>query len=160
MPDMSSVIVRDADFGDIPSLVSCVHELLKELSDDPDYAIERDGAENVCNRILLGRQAGEVLVAHIEGEPARLVGCLTVSYVDAVRYGGTFATLEELWVDPDHRSAGVGARLLATLRARFSGYIEVGLPNEGFEDFARTLHFYESQGFRPIGPRLRLSPSK
>jgi GNAT superfamily N-acetyltransferase len=158
MPDMSSVIVRDADFDDIPRVIDCVHKLLRELSDDPNYALDRDGAENVCNRILLGREAGEVLVANVEGTPGELIGCLTVSYVDAVRYGGTFATLEEFWVHPDYRSTGVGALLLAALTERFSGYIEVGLPNEAFKDFARTLNFYETQGFRPIGPRLRLPP--
>lgn len=158
MPDMPSIIVRDADFSDVPNVVECVHELLKELSADPAYALDRDGASSVCERILLGRESGEVLIAHFEGEPNDLLGCLTISYVDAVRYGGTFATLEEFWVHAEHRSAGIGAMLLRFLRERFSGYIEVGLPSEGFKDFARTLNFYQSQGFRPIGPRLRLPP--
>ena len=61
-----------------------------------------------------------------------------------------------MYVAPAHRSQGVGHRLIAAAEAegRTWGWrgIQVGAPDPA--RFARSVAFYEREGFRVIGPRL------
>jgi GNAT superfamily N-acetyltransferase len=69
---------------------------------DPDAAAQRLGA-------LIAAADGEVLVADHDGE---IVGICTVKLdIESVRFGQR-AWVEDLAVDPDHRSAGHGKALL------------------------------------------------
>ena len=67
--------------------------------------------------------------------------------------------IQDLWVDPDWRSRGVGAELVeaivALARERGVGRIEVGLPRETFEAIEATEAFYLGNGFEHLGPRMR-----
>ncbi|MCH2184869.1 GNAT family N-acetyltransferase, partial [Myxococcota bacterium] len=75
---------------------------------------------------LITGERGEVLVAEEQGS---LWGLATVSYNLAIRYGGEYAQLEELIVDPAARGKNVGGLLVeaALDRARARGCPEFGL---------------------------------
>jgi ribosomal protein S18 acetylase RimI-like enzyme len=79
----------------------------------------------------------------------------------AIYAGGSFGEICELYIEPQHRSASVGAILLdeAKVFARKKGWscIEVGAPSE--ENWPRTVGFYLKNGFNVIGPRLEISIS-
>lgn len=83
------------------------------------------------------------------------VGMVAVSYVRALSLGGQRATLEELVVRPDRRSAGLGRRLLefAIGRARRRGarVFEARPTDDAAE------RFLDHVGFRPGSPRYSLS---
>lgn len=85
------------------------------------------------------------------------VGVITVSTAAAIYAAGTVGTIQELYVAPAHRSAGLGRLLLSTVveLGRKAGWnrIEVGAPSE--DRWARTINFYKANGFSEIGPRLQ-----
>ncbi|WP_376741502.1 GNAT family N-acetyltransferase [Sinorhizobium psoraleae] len=82
-----------------------------------------------------------------------------VSDVTAIRASGHYGILQELWVDPRHRSAGHGRRLLTALdceaRARQWPMVEVSFPLADRPDADRLAAFYESMGFTSAGERRR-----
>jgi GNAT superfamily N-acetyltransferase len=99
---------------------------------------------------------GEVLVADAGGE---IVGVLAASWLRAIHVPGRYAVVEDLWVDPAWRSAGVGAALIEALarsaQAQGMARLEVGLPRETFAAIAKTEAFYSANGFEHLGPRMR-----
>ncbi len=100
-------------------------------------------------RALLASDRGIVLVAEDE---SAIVGVITASFNPAIRYGGSYAQIEELIVDESGRGKGVGARLAGALieEARRRGCKEIGLYS-----LEHTRPFYEKLGFTYQGPELR-----
>jgi GNAT superfamily N-acetyltransferase len=88
-----------------------------------------------------------------------LVGVLGASWQRALHVPGRYATIQDLWVAPAWRSAGVGAGLVEALaalaRERGAARLEVGLPRRSFAAIDRTESFYAANGFEPLGPRMR-----
>jgi GNAT superfamily N-acetyltransferase len=147
------VSVREATAADLPAVVEAVAELLRELGgrspSQPEMEIEVEA--------LLGDESvGTLLVAEDGGA---LVGVLGASWQRAIHVPGRYATIQDLWVDPEWRSRGTGAELVEALAAiaRQKGVsrIEVGLPRETFAAIAQTTAFYEGAGFEHLGPRMR-----
>ena len=99
---------------------------------------------------------GATIVAEAEGE---IVGVLSASWQRALHVPGRYATIQDLWVDPERRSDGVGAALVDGLadlcQAQGVARIEVGLPRESFDAIRATEAFYERNGFEHLGPRMR-----
>jgi hypothetical protein len=107
--------------------------------------------------LLAGDGVGELLVAEEDGA---IVGVLAASWQRAIHVPGPYATIQDLWVDREWRSRGIGAELVAALaaRARERGVarLEVGLPREDFPALEQTEAFYRGAGFEHLGPRMRL----
>lgn len=104
-------------------------------------------------RALLEGERGAVVVAET-GDG--VVGCATVSYNLAVRYGGEYCQLEELIVDDSARGLSLGRlmieRVIAEARARGCGEFGLYL-------MPTTLHneaFYARFGLQTLGPEMRL----
>jgi GNAT superfamily N-acetyltransferase len=79
----------------------------------------------------------------------------TVSYAHALRSGGRYAIVQEMYVTPALRSSGVGRLVLelalATAKQAGCPFVELGTPPAG----ARQIAFYRRSGFAPVGERLR-----
>lgn len=90
------------------------------------------------------------------GETA--VGVLTMSEKYAVYAEGVFGELMEFYILPGHRRKGAGRLLLkaAVDEAGTKGWkiLDVGAPEQ--PKWKDSLRFYQSNGFREIGPRLEL----
>jgi GNAT superfamily N-acetyltransferase len=147
------VRVRTAEVGDVAAAADAVEALLEELGGRrPDRA----ALEAEVEALIDDEAVGELLVAEEEGA---IVGVLGASWQRAIHVPGRYATIQDLWVDPDWRSRGVGAELVAALaaRAREQGVarIEVGLPREDFAALEQTEAFYRGAGFEHLGPRMR-----
>jgi len=101
---------------------------------------------------LLDGSRGEVLVADEEGT---LRGVVTVSYNLAIRYGGEYAQLEELIVDPAARGKNIGGLLVeaAIECARTRGCAEFGVYL--LEATQHNRPFYGKYGFEHVGSELR-----
>lgn len=97
-------------------------------------------------------ERGAVVVAETDDG---IVGCATVSYNVAIRYGGEYCELEELIVDESARGLNLGRILVQrTLDdARRRGCAEMGLylvpTTEG------NRGFYEKLGFEVLGTEMR-----
>jgi GNAT superfamily N-acetyltransferase len=131
-----------------------VEALLEELG---GRRPQRPALEAEVAALIGDGAVGELLVAEEEGA---IVGVLGASWQRAIHVPGRYATIQDLWVDPEWRSRGIGAELVAALaaRAREQGVarIEVGLPREGFAALEQTEAFYRGAGFEHLGPRMRL----
>lgn len=145
--------VRDAGAGDVERVTRAVESLLVELG---GRAPERPEIEAEVRALLEDPAGGSVLVAEADD---RLVGVLVASWQRAIHVPGVYATIQDLWVDEDWRSRGVGAELVEAVasqaRARGVGRLEVGLPRETFAAIASTESFYRRNGFEHLGPRMR-----
>ncbi len=145
--------VRAASHGDAPEVAAAVHALLGELDGSPSSL---EALESATHMLIDAPWEGTVLVAQA-GEA--LVGVLAASWQMAIHVPGSYALIQDLWVDPAWRGRAVGASLMRALvdvaRARNMERVEVGLPRESFKGFAATEAFYLGNGFRPNGPRMR-----
>jgi ribosomal protein S18 acetylase RimI-like enzyme len=123
-----------------------VVRLLGQLLGEPSSGLE---AWRETYRALLESERGEIVVALDEG---RVVGVITFSVNVAIRYGGSYAQIEELVIDESCRGKGAGAALVkaAIASARARGCREIGL-------YARENNrpFYEKLGFEYAGLELR-----
>jgi GNAT superfamily N-acetyltransferase len=145
--------VRRATTADAPAVAAAVRKLLLELDGTPGAPPAMEAAASM---LIVSPWAGAVLVAEAGGD---LVGVLAASWQMAIHVPGSYALIQDLWVDPQWRGRSVGRDLLAALLAlahakRFER-VEVGLPREGFAGFGSTEAFYLGNGFKPNGPRMR-----
>lgn len=84
------------------------------------------------------------------------VGIMTVAESLALYAGGRIGVINELYVVPTYRSEGVGKILLDAVKelAEQRGWQRLEVTTPGAE-YEKTLHFYEREGFMPIGPRYK-----
>jgi GNAT superfamily N-acetyltransferase len=147
------VSVREATPEDLPAVVEAVEELLVELG---GRRPSRPQMEAEVGALLDNEALGTLLVAEDDGA---LVGVLGASWQRAIHVPGRYATIQDLWVDPEWRSRGIGAELVEALAALAQeqgvGRIEVGLPRETFAAIEQTEAFYRGAGFEHLGPRMR-----
>jgi GNAT superfamily N-acetyltransferase len=104
--------------------------------------------------VLTGRLrtllAGDQVVAVLAGEPAVAVALLTLR--PNVWYDGPVGLLDELYVAPGRRGAGIGTELLhaveALVRHRGGELLEINVDGEDHD----TRRFYERHGYRCVEP--------
>ena len=153
---MADFSVEQATATQADEVGQLVHRLLVELV--PDRADTFDaGKLTATARALLSDD--EHVWAFLARDPkSGPVGLLTLNRCAAIYAGGYFGEICELYVDPAHRSAGVGAELVdaAVSFARNKKWtgLEVGAPD--LPRWQRTVDFYTEYGFHVIGPRLHL----
>jgi GNAT superfamily N-acetyltransferase len=148
--------VRSAGSEDAAAVARAVAELLVELGGTPPAT---EAMEAAARAVIGDEDAGVVLVADgPEGSDAP-VGVLAASWPLAIHSGGAYGLIQDLWVDPAWRSAGVGAELVAAFcdlaARRGASRVEVGIPRDSFPALAATRRFYERCGFDVVGARMR-----
>ncbi len=145
--------IRPASDGDVAAVAAAVERLLVELR---GRRPPRADLETEIEAVLADPGVGALLVAEAGGE---IVGVLSASWQRALHVPGRYATIQDLWVDDDWRSRGVGAGLVDELVALCGkqgvARIEVGLPRESFDAIRATEAFYLGNGFEQLGPRMR-----
>jgi GNAT superfamily N-acetyltransferase len=97
-----------------------------------------------------GRYA--VYVAECDGA---CVGFAALCESHALYAEGTFGIVQEFYVAPDVRSAGVGQQLIdaAVAHGRRAGWTRLELCTPPLPEFDRALQFYERNGFEVTGGR-------
>ncbi len=145
--------VRAAGHDDAEAVAVAVRELLLELGGTPPAL---PAMRLAVATLIDSPWAGVVLVAQAQ---QGLVGVLGASWQMAIHVPGSYALIQDLWVDPAWRGRAVGGGLLAALfalaRSKYFERVEVGLPRESFARFAATEAFYLGNGFEANGPRMR-----
>jgi GNAT superfamily N-acetyltransferase len=152
-PVTTQASIREGGAGDVEGVATAVGSLLAELGGRTPSRAEMEAE---VQALLDDPQGGSVLIAEADGE---IVGVLTASWQRAIHVPGVYATIQDLWVDEDWRSRGVGAELVEAIasqaRTRGVSRLEVGLPRETFAAIASTESFYRRSGFEHLGPRMR-----
>jgi GNAT superfamily N-acetyltransferase len=145
--------IRPAISADVAAVAAAVEALLVELGGSRP---PRADLEAEIRSALEDPGVGPLIVADAAGE---IVGVLSASWQRALHVPGRYATIQDLWVDPDWRSRRVGAALVNELVALCGrqgvARIEVGLPRESFDAIRATEAFYLGNGFEQLGPRMR-----
>ena len=141
--------VRLAISADRDAAVELVRSLLTELGAAPPLAAEY---APTYDRIISDETVGFIAIGEHDG---RIVSVCTVSYLDALRTLGSYAIIQEMFVEPEYRSTGMGMEVLkfALDHAVANGCqtVELGTPYQG----DRQIQFYERAGFTKVGARLR-----
>lgn len=110
-----------------------------------EYDTETPGVEVLRERLRRLLPEGDV-IALLIGDPAIGVALLTLR--PNVWYDGPVGLLDELYVAPERRNAGLGTALLRTaeqaVRARGGEVLEINV--DGYDTDARR--FYERHGYR------------
>jgi GNAT superfamily N-acetyltransferase len=136
------VAIRFATVGDIAGVAALVERYWEFESIG---GFDRPRIETLLGRLLSEPERGACWVAEAGG---RLCGYLLVVFMFSLEHGGLMAEIDEVFVAPERRSAGVGALMLATAERDLAGWgmvrlqLQLGIGNE------RARHFYERQGFR------------
>ncbi len=132
-----------------------VNALLAELGEEGDESGEVTLESQAANLAEIGDRH-IILLAYAEDiQPA---GVLTLSECYAIYANGQYGVINEMYVVPDSRSDGIGAKLVASAveygRARGWRRIDVTAPESS--RWERTRRFYEKLGFVFTGPKLKL----
>ncbi len=141
----------EADRADVVRLVG---RLLAELEDSPE---EFAGLDLGAALRSLEEAADRFHAFLAREETGAAVGVLTLTESFALYAGGPYGVIDELYVSPEHRSHGVGRRLLEAALAygRGRGWRRIDVTAPPGPKWERTVRFYESQGFVFTGPKLR-----
>lgn len=149
--------LRTARPGDAKLIAQAVQSLLTELG-GPGPQFTLAGAERAAESLISNPALGFALIIE-DSQAVEVVGIATVSAVHAVRAGGDYGVLQELWVAPSYRSADHGARLLHAVEKEASrrGWpmVEVSLPLSGYAELPKLTKFYERAGYGQAGMRWR-----
>ena len=144
--------VRLAAASDEAEAIRLVRNLLTELGGTPPQPEE---VSAVFHDLTSNQGSGFIVVGETE---ERVCAVCTVSFVQAVRTRGRYAIIQEMFVEPDARSTGIGMDVLrfalehaVAARCRV---VELGTPAHG----DRQIQFYERAGFTEVGARLRWRP--
>ena len=141
--------VRIAEVADAQAVVDLVDGLMafagasRPLDDD---------ALALAQALIADTSAGTIIVAEDDRE---IVGVCTLTYQSALRNRGRYAIIQEMFVAPALRSAGLGSqivqRALQEAQAHGCRTVELGTPGDG----DRQVEFYGRLGFHVISQRLR-----
>jgi GNAT superfamily N-acetyltransferase len=146
-------IVR-AGAADRGTVLDLVERLLVELEEKPEEFAGLDRG-----RVLAALEAaGDRFAAFLAREAGEPVGVLTLTEHFAIYAGGRYGVIDELYVAPGRRSAGIGRRLVEAAAAfgREKGWRRIDVTAPPGAAWGRSVRFYESRGFVFTGPKLRL----
>lgn len=138
---------RIANASDSAAVSFLLAALFEEVEGSPD-------AEEI-NEIFAEMEADDshstLLALDKDGD---IVGIVTVVECLSISAGGKYGVINELYVVPEYRSEKVGKMLVDEVKSLAEGRnwkrIELTTPGD---EFSKTLHFYEREGFYRIGPR-------
>ncbi|WP_254900105.1 MULTISPECIES: aminodeoxychorismate synthase component I [Lonsdalea] len=149
--------LRLAEPDDAQAMTDAVYQLLRELG-GPGPQFSLDGARQAAVRITASRELGFAYIVEVPGRHG-IVELATVSRVHALRASSEYGILQELWVDPNYRSARLGQQLLDAVdhEARSRGWpmIEATLPMNDYPALEKLTRFYQAAGYASAGQRYR-----
>jgi GNAT superfamily N-acetyltransferase len=111
----------------------------------------------LLTRVLEDASLGRAWIARVFGEPA---GYLLAVYVFSLEHQGLTAEIDEFFVQPQHRSLGIGASMLAAAEAQFRAEhctnvsLQLGRSNEAARKFYQQHGFEERDGYELVSKML------
>ncbi len=139
--------MRVATRGDLDTLLGLMGDFYAESG----YVLDRPRAAEAFAHLLGDPRLGRVWIVEQGG---RDVGYLVLTFVFGMEYGGLMAVVDDFYIRPAWRNAGVGTAALAAVRESCAGLgvravsVEVGRENAvarsvyrraGFSDVDRLL---------------------
>ena len=140
--------VRPAAMRDLASIASLVQSYWTFESID---GFDRARVESLLRKVLSEPERGACWVAETNGE---VCGYLLAVFVFSLEHDGLMAEIDELFVSPEARSAGVGSLLVSAAerdlaeRGLLRLQLQLGVAN------GSARRFYERHGFSRAGYEL------
>jgi ribosomal protein S18 acetylase RimI-like enzyme len=135
--------IRSTWKSDIETLVRLMGDFYKEFG----TAFDRDRAAFAFDRLMSDAYLGKIWIAE-ENHTALGYVILTLGF--SMEYGGTDAFVDDLYIRPAYRKAGLGSRLLETLmtecrrRGVRAVHLEVGRDNADAKRLYGRFEFKET----------------
>lgn len=147
---VEQLTVQDAD-----TVFDWVVRLLQELGEEGD---ELGSLARECVLEKWTERQNKYYVLAAKDEAGNMLGILTLSVAFAIYANGEYGVIDEMYVAPAHRSAGIGSLLVeAAVRiGRNQGWTRIDVTAPESERWERTREFYERTGFTFTGPKLKL----
>lgn len=142
-----AISIRAARRADLPAVAALLVAQLRDHDNEVSDAALAAAAAGLLER----PQRGQFLLA-VEGEAA--VGFAALSYLWTLERGGRAAWLDEVYVRPERRGAGIGAALVAAALATAAASGARALDLEVEDGHERAAALYQRLGFRAL-PRRR-----
>jgi GNAT superfamily N-acetyltransferase len=152
-PAAVAATVRPATTADAEAVARLLDRLMAEVGGLPTAGPDRDTLD--AARRLLGLRGA--VWGFLAETPQGAVGVAMVNERAAVRAGGLFGEITEIYVLPAVRDGGIGYALLGAVKAlaarRGWAALEIGPPPG--PEWARLAAFLGREGFAVVGDRLR-----
>ena len=150
---MNDIRIEQANPDDATDMASTVGQLLDEIMQaigTKAFDFDVGASAQLLRGFLDSNRYTAFIARDVEG---RIIGVITLVEGCALYAGGLMGTIPEFYVEPGWRSQGVGAALAETARvhARLRGWKRLEVTTPPLPEFARTLAFYERQGFSVTG---------
>jgi GNAT superfamily N-acetyltransferase len=143
--------MRPAKAGDLQTLL----DLMADFHAEAGYSLDRPHAEEAFAALLADPRLGRVwLIEH----GAAVVGHVVVTFVFAMEYGGLTAVLDDFYVRPDARGAGLGTAALAEARRACAELGVRAMRVEVGRDNAVAQAVYRHVGFEVLDHQLMALP--
>ena len=135
-------------------VIGLVDRLLAELEEHPEEFAGLDRSRTLRDLEAAGESFTAFLARTGDG---KAVGVVTIVETLAIYAGGRYGVIDEMYVAPEHRSSGVGARLIEAAKelGRRRGWARLDVTAPPEKRWERTVGFYERHGFVFTGPKLR-----
>jgi GNAT superfamily N-acetyltransferase len=135
------MLFRLAKSDDIKAILGLLQQLFEQ---EQEFDFVPQTAEVGVRSIISDQTIGFILLAEIEGT---VVGMINILFTISTAVGGKVAILEDMIIEPDHRSDGLGSNLLqaALLLAEKNGCKRITLLTD--IDNYRAHNFYKKNGF-------------
>ena len=152
--ELDRIEIVQAGAADRAAVLDLVERLLVELEERPEEFAGIDRARVLAELA----EAGDRFAAFLAREDGRDIGILTLTEHVAIYAGGRYGVIDELYVAPGRRSAGVGATLIEAAKTHGAarGWRRIDVTAPPGAAWERSVRFYEKLGFVFTGPKLRL----
>ncbi len=146
--------VESLSITDAPVVFDWVTRLLVELGEEGDE-LGSLNKEKVLQGWQDSRDRFQAMIAR--NDAGEIVGILTLTEAFAIYANGNYGIINEMYVHPEYRSAGVGAKLVDAIKeyGRRKGWARIDVTAPESERWERTRRFYEKEGFVFTGPKLK-----
>jgi GNAT superfamily N-acetyltransferase len=150
-----NIRIEKLSIVDAPVVFDWVMRLLAELGEEGEELGELNKDEVL---LTWKRRPGQYHVLVAKNSSGEILGILTLSVAFAIYANGEYGIIDEMYVAPDHRSEGIGARLVEAARdiGKEQGWRRIDVTAPESERWERTRKFYEKLGFVFTGPKLKL----
>jgi GNAT superfamily N-acetyltransferase len=153
MPE-TNISIERVGFDQHERITQLVEKLLVELEGN---SAEFEGIDQKKVISDWSRNQERVHAFFAKTEAGEIVGISTLVETFAIYAGGCYGVIDEMYVAPGFRSAGVGKMLIDAVKefGRKQNWLRIDVTAPPEEQWTRTVRFYEKQGFLFTGPKLR-----
>lgn len=141
--------VQDSEI--IGSLVVDLTTEICELTKVQHFDIDLNGTIQRCHELIRDGHYSAIIGMY-ENKPIAVV---TMTETYALYAGGKIGVIQEFYVSPDFRAAGVGSMLIEQVQeyGKKHNWSCIELCTPPLPEFERTLNFYQKNGLIPVGGR-------